>query len=214
MDLTRAGITNKFAFIDDILIVTHGTEDEHIKKVKEVLKRLDEANVSLKLEKCTFAAEDIEWVGYELSQQGVTPTKCKVQGISERLKPTNLKQRRSFLGTVDQFNKFIPNLAQLCFPFRNLLKKDIEWNWCEEQEKAFQLVNEEIKKATVLNYFKRQCPLRIICDRSKSGLGAVLQQKESNEWKSISFASRFGTDLASNYSINELELLAIVWSVE
>ena len=63
MDLTLAGITNTFAFIDDILIVTHGTEDQHIEKVKEVLKRLDEANVCLKLDKCTFAAEDIEWVG-------------------------------------------------------------------------------------------------------------------------------------------------------
>ena len=108
MDLTLAGITNTFAFIDDILIVTHGTEEQHIEKVKEVLKRLDEANVSLKLDKCIFAAGDIEWVGYTLSQQGVTPIKSKVQGISERLKPTNLKQLRSFLGAVNQFNKFIP----------------------------------------------------------------------------------------------------------
>ena len=60
MDLTLAGITNTFAFIDDILIVTHGTEDKHIKKVKEVLKRLDEANIGLKLDKCAFAAENIE----------------------------------------------------------------------------------------------------------------------------------------------------------
>ena len=135
LDLTLAGITITFVFIDDILIVTHGTEEEHIEKVKEVLKKLDEANVSLKLDKCTFAAEDIEWVGFKLSQQGVTPKNSKVQAISERLKPTNLKQLRSFLGAVNQFNKFIPNLAQLCFPFRNLLKKDNEWNWGEEQKK-------------------------------------------------------------------------------
>ena len=62
MDLTLAGVTNTYASIDDILFVTHRTEDEHIEKVKEVLKRLDEANVSLKLDKCTSAAEDIEWV--------------------------------------------------------------------------------------------------------------------------------------------------------
>ena len=214
LDLTLAGITNTFAFLDDILIVTHGTQDQHIDKVKEVLKRLDEANVSLKLDKCTFAAEDIEWVGYKLSQQGVTPINSKVQRISERLKPTNLKQLRSFLGAVNQFNKFIPNLAQLCFPFRNLLKKVNGWKWNEEQEKAFKQVNEEIKKATMLNHFKRQCPLRTICDASKSGLGAVLQQEENNECKPISFATRFLTNLESKYSINELELLAIVWSVE
>ena len=149
------------------------------------MKRLDEANVSLKLDKCTFAAEDIEWVGYKLSQQGVTPINNKVQGISERLKATTLKQIRSFLSAVNQFNEFIPNLAQLCFPFASLLKKDNEGNWNEEQEKAFKQVNEENKKTTMLNHFKRQCPLRIICDASKSGLGAVLQQEENNKWKPI-----------------------------
>ena len=155
------------------------------------MKRLDEANVNLKLDKCPFTAEDIEWVGYKLSQQGVT-------------------QLRSFLGALNQFNKFIPYLAQLYFPFRNLLKKDNEWNWGEEHEKAFKLKNKEIKKATMLNHFKRQCPLRIICDASKSGLGAVLQHEENNEWKPISFALRFSTELESKNSINELEFLAIV----
>ena len=164
MDLTLADITNTFAFIDDILIVTQGTEGELITKVKEVFKRLDDANVNLKLDKCTFAAKNIKWVGYNLSQQGVAPINSKVQGLSKRLRPTKLKQLRSFLGTVNQFNKFIPDLAKLCFPFRTLVKKDNEWNWKEEQENAFVTVNEAIKKATTLNHFKRKCPRRIICD--------------------------------------------------
>ena len=63
-----------------------------MQKVKEVLERLDEANFSLKLEKCTFAAKGIEWVGYKLTQEGVEPINGKVQGISERLRPKNLKQ--------------------------------------------------------------------------------------------------------------------------
>ena len=214
MDLTLAGISNTFAFIDDILIVTHGTEAEHIEKVTEVLQRLDEANVNLKLDKCTFAADSIEGVGYKLSQQGVEPVNSKMQGISERLKPTSLKQLRSYLGAVNQFIKFIPNLATMCFPFRKLLKKDTSWDWKEEQEKAFKQVNNEIKRVTTLKHFKRNCPLRIICDASKAGLGAVLQQEENGEWKPLSFASRFLTELETKYSINELELLAIVWSVE
>ena len=214
IDLTLAGITNTFAFIDDILVVTRGSKQEHLVKVKEVLHRLDEANVGLKLEKCNFAAESIEWVGYKLTQSGVEPINSKVQGISERLRPKNLKQLRSFLGAVNQLNKFIPDLAKICFPFRSLLKKDNEWNWTQEHEEAFKRVNCEIKKITKINHFKRDRPLRIICDASKAGLGAVLQQKEKDDWKPISFASRFLTDLESKYSVNELELLAIVWAVE
>ena len=89
MDLILADITNTSAFIDDILIVTHGTENEHVTKVKEVLKRVHEANVSLELEKGAIAGESVEWVGYKFSQQGVAPINDKVQGISGRLKPKN-----------------------------------------------------------------------------------------------------------------------------
>ena len=146
IDLTLADITNTFAFIDDILIVTHCTKEEHMQKVKEVLEELDETNISLKLKKCTIAAKSIEWVGYKLTQEGVEPINSKVQGISESLRPTNLKQIRSFLGAVNQINKFIPDLAKLCYPCRTLLKKNTEWNWKTEQENAFNKINTEIKK--------------------------------------------------------------------
>ena len=122
MESTFAGISNTFAFKNDILIVTHGTEEEHIRKVEEVLKRLDKANVNLKLDKCNFAAIDIQWVGYKLPQKSVAPVNSKVQGISDRIKPTNLKQLRSNLGAVNQFNKFIPNLASICYHWGHLLK--------------------------------------------------------------------------------------------
>ena len=135
MDLTLAGISNTFVFIDDFLIVTHGTEEEHIQKVEEVLNRLDEANVNLKLDKCNFAVTEIEWVGYKLSQKSVAPINSKVQGISDRLKPTNLKQLRSYLGAVNQFNKFIPNLASIYSPFRSLLKKNTNWEWNKNTKK-------------------------------------------------------------------------------
>ena len=71
------------------------------------------------------------------------------------------------------------------------------------------------KRITEITHFKKEKKLRIICDGSKQGLGAVLQQQQSNrERKQASFASRFSTDSESKYSINELELLAVVWAIE
>ena len=140
-------------------------------------------------------ATDIEWVGYKLSQKGVASANSKVQSFSDRLKQTKFKKWRSYLGAVNQFNKFIPNLASICYPFRTLLKKDTNWEWNKEHEKAFEQINNEIKTVTNLNHFKRDCPLRIICDASKTGLGAVLQQEENGEWQPLSFASRFLTEL-------------------
>ena len=125
-----------------------------------------------------------------------------------------MKELRSFFGAVNQFNKFIPDLAAICFPFRTILKKDAIWKWTEEHEKAFKRVNDEVKNVAELTHFKRNKPLRIICDASKQGLGAVLQQCEENKWKPIAYASRFLYELECKYSINELELLAVVWSIE
>ena len=71
-----------------------------------------------------------------------------------------------------------------------------------------------MKKVPELTHFKRNKPLRIICDSSKQGVGALLQQCEENKWKPISYASRFLSELESKYSVNEKELLAVVWSVE
>ena len=214
MDMLLAKFREVFVFIDDILIVTKGTKSEHLDKVREILKTLDDAELQLKAGKCIIAENEIEWLGFKLTNQGILPVNSKVQGITEKLRPTNLKELRLFLGAVNQFNKFIPDLASICFPFRSILKKDAEWNWTDEHEKAFENVNKEVRRVANLTHFKRNKPIRIICDASKQGLGAVLQQCEENEWKPIFYASRFLTELEAKYSINELELLAVVWSVE
>ena len=215
MDLTLVNKDSTFVYIDDILIVTKGEKSVHMQKVREVLEVLDKANLQLKADKCKIACTEIEWLGYKLSGEGVTPINGKIQGISERLRPNNLKELRSFLGAVNQLNKFVPDLASICAPFRSILKKEAEWKWTKEHEEAFLKINQEIKSITELTHFKRNKKLRIICDASKQGLGAVLQQQQDNqEWKPVSFASRFLTNFEAKYSINELELLAVVWGIE
>ena len=149
-----------------------------------------------------------------MTSQGISPVNSKVQGITEKLRPTNLKVLRSFLGAVNQFSNFIPHLASMCFQFRSILKQDAVWNWTDEHERAFKRVNQEVRKVTELTHFKRNKPLRIICDANKHGLDAVLQQCEENRWKPIAYASRFLSELESKLSINESELLAVVWSIE
>ena len=109
-----------------------------------------------------------------------------MQGTSIRLRPGDLKELRSFLGAVNQLNKYIPELANVCAPFRSSLKKDVEWTWTEDHEKMFKKVNEEVKEDAELKRFKRKLPLKIICDASENGQRVVLQQCENITWKPIS----------------------------
>ena len=191
MDISLAKFREVFVFFDDILVVTKGTRNEHLDKVREILKTLDHAELQLMAGKCNLARNEIEWLGFQLTEQGISPVNTKVQGITEKLRPTNLKELRSFLGRVNQFNEFIPDLAVICSPFRSILKKDAKWIWNNEYGKAFLEANSEVRKVAELTHFKRNRPLRIICDASKNGLGAVLQQCEENTWKTISYASIF-----------------------
>ena len=214
MDTELANIPNTYVFLDDILVVTKGSKENHYKVVETVLTKLNKANVRLKWEKCNLAQNEIEWLGYKLTQNGISPINTKIQAITQKLRPENLKELRSYLRAVNQMNRFIPNLAQLCFPLRPLLKKDKTWNWEEKHEKAFKEINEQVKRVTEVGHFKKSENIRIVCDASKAGLGAVLQQQDEIGWRPIHFASRFLTPLEENYSINELELLAVVWAIE
>ena len=125
-------ISNVFIFIDDILIVTKGTKEEHEEKVREVFRKLDSRKLQLKEEKCNIAKNEIDWLGFRISEKGIKPLNEKIQGISEKIKPKNLKELRSYLGAVNQLTKFIPGLAKITEPFRDLLKKEGNWDWKEK----------------------------------------------------------------------------------
>ena len=122
MDYTLIGLQDTKCFLDDIIIVSSGTETDHLACVTKCLKRLDEDNLRISLQKCRFAKTEIEWLGYKFTQTGISPLESKTAGILVIPPPTTLKRLRSFLGSVYYIGKFIPHLAQLCHPLRPLLK--------------------------------------------------------------------------------------------
>ena len=58
-----------------------------------------------------------------MTNTGVSPVNDEMQGITKKVRPSNLKGLRWYLGAVNQLNSFIPNLATLCFPFRKYTEK-------------------------------------------------------------------------------------------
>ena len=133
MDKILHNTQNTFTFFDDILIVTKGNKQQHLDKVEEVFKKVDEAGIRLKEDKCKIAQSETEWLGFKLMASGVTPIAGKVQAITDKLKPISLKDLRSFMGAINQMNRFIPYLAQLC----------ANWEWKAEHDTAFEIIKEE-----------------------------------------------------------------------
>ena len=86
MDKELSSLANTYVFLNEILIVTKGNREDHYLRVKQVLEKLDKTKVCLKWEKCKFAQNEIEWLGYKLTQTGIQPMNTKIQAITDKLK--------------------------------------------------------------------------------------------------------------------------------
>ena len=129
--------------------------------------------------------------------------------------PTIQKQFRSFLGSVHHLAKFIPKLATLCQRYSEIYyRKTPKYVWTENHQLDFETIKNNIRNLTKNNHYDIKRNTRVKTDASRSGLGAVLEQETCNGWETISYASRFLNLAEEKYSINELELLAVVWALD
>ena len=214
MDYTLVGLSHTYCFLHDIIVVSKGTQESHLKYVYNCLQKLEADNLRTNLSKCHFAKHQINWLGFTFSQSGVKPIESKTAAIAEIKAPKILKQLRSFLGSVHHLSKFIPNLAKICHPLRPLLKKNEKLLWTEYHQTHFEHIKTVIANATENTHFNPTLETRIKCDASRQGLGAALEQLDCEGWKTVAFASRFLNNNEERYSINELELLGVVLAIE
>ena len=191
MDYTLLGLQNTHCFLDDIIIVSTGTETDNLTYVTKCFKKLDEDNLRINLQKCHFAKTEIEWLGYKFTQTGISPLESKTEAILTIPPPTTLKRLQSFLGSLHYIGKFIPHPAQLCHPLRPLLKKSRKFIWTEDHTKHFQLNKGKIATSTENNHYNPKLDVRVKCDASRLGLGAAFEQNTPEGWKPIVFLSRF-----------------------
>ena len=214
MGYKLVGLQNTYCFLDDIIVVSRGSKGEHLKLVYKYLKKLDEDNLRINLPKCHFTKTEIEWLGHKFTQSGIAPLESRTAAILSLPAPNNLKQLQSFLGSVHYIGKFIPNLSQLCHPLRPLIKKNKNFVWNDEHETHFQSIKNKVANATENTHYNPHLETWIKCDAYRAGLGAALEQRPPTGWHTVAFAPRFLNSNEERYSVNELEWLGVVWSVE
>ena len=196
IDKTLGGYKNYFAFLDDILIATKGKSKENEETLDIILDRLNKEGLAISLQKCEFAKQKIEWLGFKITPHGVTPLITKTEALQKLDTPKTLKQLRSFMGSIHHLIKFIPNLIEISEPLRPLLKKENvtasnKLKWEDKHTKSFENIKSQIAKIVENKHFDVDKETQVKCDASKLGLGATLEQKTENIWHKIAFASRF-----------------------
>ncbi|XP_028304146.1 uncharacterized protein K02A2.6-like [Gouania willdenowi] len=214
MDNLLQNIPHVAVYLDDIL-VTGKTEEEHLQNLDQVLKRMEMAGLRLKRSKCVFQAPSVTYLGHRISAQGLSPMTEKVRAIKEAPSPKNVAELRSFLGLVNYYGKFLPELSTVLAPLYQLLHKDCSWKWQQAQEVAFQHVKELLHSAPLLVHFDPDKEVVLSCDASPYGVGAVLSHRvEDGDEKPIGYVSRTLTAAEKGYSQLEKEGLAVVFAVK
>ena len=115
MDTLLQGIPNVSVYIDNILI-SGSTLEEHLTTLDRVLQKLQETGLHCNRDKCLFLQTSLEFLGHRISAEGIRPTEEKVRAIHQAPEPKNVTELRSFLGILNYYAKFLPNLSSRLFP--------------------------------------------------------------------------------------------------
>lgn len=206
-DLYDSGV---IAYVDDLLIYSD-TYSSHLLLLREVLQRLDSANLKVKLSKCEFAKEEVTFCGMILHTDGVSMNQDSVDAICEFPQISCVSHIQSFIGSIRFFQDYIPNLAEIAGPLFDLTKKNAEWNWNEEHQSIVRVVQYHLTSAPLLRFYDPKLPTEIHTDASAYAIGGWLGQKHSdNVIYPVAYWSRRMIPAERNYPVHEQELLAMI----
>ena len=206
-------VFQRTAYLDDI-VITGTTEEEHLRNLEEVLRRLLEAGVHFKKEKCVFFTPQVEYLGHLINKEGLHPSPSKVKAVKDAPTPSNLSELRAFLGLINYYRKFIPNISTELSPLYSLLQKANQWSWGPREEQCFHKAKTLLMSPTLLVHFDPNKQLILSCDASSIGVGAVLaHQMKDGSSQPICYASRTLSPTEKKYSQLDKEALSIIVGV-
>ena len=215
MERVLHGIKGVIIYVDDVVVLTNGSVEDHIKTLRLVLERLNVHKLRLNLDKCHFGFKRVVVLGHQVSgeDRNIDPDKVK-QAIAWPT-PRSSKDINRFLGFTNFVREYIPGYAQLSAPLDSLRHAKGTFQLDATQQRAFHHLKAAINSSAVLQAPRADLPFHVACDASQLGLGAALYQEEPLEdgtvrRRHIAFASKSLNGAQRNYPATKRELLGIV----
>jgi hypothetical protein len=200
-------------YLDDVIVFSRSFE-EHLDRLRIVFRKLREANLRLKPNKCHFLRTSLKYLGHTVSPTGVQPDSEKLRAVERYPCPTSVREIRAFLGLVGFYRRFIPHFAETAKPLTQLLRKDMDFRWGAEQTKAFQELKSSLLREPILKFPDFTKPFVVATDASNVAIGSVLCQTHNGVEFPISYNSRQLSDSEKKYSTIQKELLAVVNAIK
>jgi hypothetical protein len=206
-----------FAFVDDMSVCSNDWV-QHLSHLRSYLTEIRKSGLTLSLKKCSFAQNEVRFVGHIIGSGRHRPDETKLSSVVELNRPTTKKDVRRMVGFFSYFRSYIPHLAELSAPFTNLLAKGrsnlVEWG--DTEETAFQELKRVLCECVKANLYIAQWgqPFGIHTDASSIAVGSCLVQWDSQgKERPIAFASSKLTGAQLAWAAVEKEAYAVVWSL-
>ena len=214
--LVFRGVANVITYIDDLM--TH-TKDHYnqLQVLEQCFERMRNHNMKFNINKCVFGATKVNYLGFEISRDGISPAKDKVEAVKQFSPPTSMTEVRAFIGFCNYFRRMIPNFSRMATPLINLTKKTSDWKSGpipEDAKQSFNNLKTALCTAPVIGFSKSGGQYILTVDAATTGLGAILSQQFEGKEKIISYWSRTIREHEKNYTPYMLEMTAVCSALE
>eukprot|EP00794_Sanderia_malayensis_P019806 gene19806-21746_t len=212
MDITLSGLASDrtLGYMDDIVIFSPPFK-EHLADIEQVFHRLRSSGISLKISKCIFASHKVDFLGFELSKNGIQPQTRLTDAIRSYERPLTKKQLKGFLGLAGFYRAFIPGFATISQPLNSLTSDTVVFKWSDDCENAFNQLKEQLLSEPVLQFPNLNQPFVIEVDASDLAVGGVLSQTgPDNQPHPVAYFSTALQKSQRNWSATDKEAYALV----
>jgi transposase InsO family protein len=213
MDQILQGIPKTNCYLDDIL-VGGSSKEECEENLRAVIERLRKFNVQINRKKCQLFKSKVLYLGHQISKEQIEPNSEKVEAILRAPVPKDLAQLQSFLGLVNYYHNFLPNVSSILSPLYGLLGKDVDFIWTDSCQKSFDKCKQLLLGDNILYPYDPELPIIVSCDASSYGVGAVLSHMVNEVERPVMFVSSTLSPAEKNYSQLDREALAIIFALK
>ena len=176
---------------------------------------LEEKSYFLKLSKSQFETEDMDLLGWRVTNREIRIDPDKIMGLKNwPCKLKNVKQVCSILGILGYQRPFIRGFAKLARPLTELTKKDKEFEWTMDCENALTMLIDIVTSELVLKCPNPEKPFKLEVDASAFAIGAILFQKDENgKQHEIRYYSKALNETKQNYNIWDREFMSVIFGL-
>lgn len=205
---------NVFVYVDDILIVAE-TVEQMLRLLREVANRLNQAQLTINLKKSIFFAEEVKYVGYVWSRNGVKADPEKIAVMSEYPRPKNIRELRRYLGMTGYYRRLIRNYSGMAAPLTDMLRRETnKIEWTEARIEAFEALRKAMSSAPVVATPDFDAEFTLQCDASDVAAGAALGQTQENREVVIAYYSHKWGGNEKAWGATEKEAAAVLFAIK